>query len=203
MIAFIRGQVFSIEEDGLTIEVHGFGLAVLAPMMMFKDPPQVGEDIFLYTHLQIREDARVLFGFPYQEQLAIFRHLLSISGIGAKTALSIVNKLSVASIVQAVGKNDLQAFCDVPGIGKKTAQRLTLELKDKLAKWTVNEEDMPMANQPLQQSAADNDLLIALGQLGFSAVESRSLSAQAREKLGDNADSSRLLREALVLASKA
>ena len=88
MIAFIRGEIVQIEEDGLVIENNGVGLFVLAPLSMMQPLPPLGGSVFLHTHLQIREDAWQLFGFPEKEQLTVFRYLLAVSGVGAKTALA-------------------------------------------------------------------------------------------------------------------
>ena len=202
MIAFINGKVASISEDEIQIDVNGIGFSVLVPINTFKPLPVVDEELMLYTYLQIREDAWQLFGFPEKEQLDIFKNLISVSGIGAKTALGIINNINIGSIIHAVLNNDSDAFCKAPGVGKKTAQRLLLELKDKLkSKWPQYEGSVelhPMASN----TSLDNDLVQALSQLGYSATEARSLALKAAHNLGSTADSSQLLKEALKLSLK-
>jgi len=148
--------------------------------------------------MQVREDGWLIFGFPNREQLEIFRYLLGVSGIGAKTALSIVNALSADRIATACSKGDYESFCTVPGVGKKTAQRLILELKDKFAKWqgeSAEENYLPDFNP-------DQDLIEALSNLGFGAAESRAMAAKAAAKLGKEADTNSLIKEALRMAAK-
>lgn len=202
MIAFINGKVATVSEDEIQIDVNGVGFSVLVPINTFKPLPVAGEEVMLYTYLQIREDAWQLFGFPEKEQLDIFKNLISVSGIGAKTALGIINNLSIGSIIHAVINNDTDSFCKAPGVGKKTAQRIALELKDKLkAKWP--EYDVDTASQHLTTNTSiDNDLVAALSQLGYSATESRSLALKAAQNLGSGADSNILLKEALKLSLK-
>jgi Holliday junction DNA helicase RuvA len=197
MLAFIKGKVHSIEEEILVLDLNGLGFSVLTPFAMLQPSPVVGEEVFLHTHLQIRDDAWQIFGFPRQDQLQIFRYLLGISGIGAKTALAVLNTLSIPQIVAAANHNDTQLFCTVPGIGKKTAQRLILELKDKVGSWGGDEVEITA-----MPASGDGDLLAALSQLGFGAAESRALALQAIEKLGQEAETGHLLKEALRLAAR-
>lgn len=198
MIAFLRGKVFAIEEESIVVETGGFGISVMAPLAMMRPLPAVGEEIFLHTHLQVREDGWLLFGFPNHEQLEIFRYLLSVSGIGAKTSLAIVNALSADKIAAACSKGDYNSFCTVSGVGKKTAQRIVLELKDKFAKWQGTET----AEDFIPDFYTDQDLLDALVNLGFGAAESRALAAKATAKLGKEADTNSLIKEALRMAAK-
>lgn len=200
MIAFLKGKVAALREDEVQVDVNGVGFSVLVPINTFKPLPALEEEIMLFTHLQIREDAWQLFGFLKKEQLDIFRQLISVSGIGAKTALGIINSINSAAIIKAVAHNDVNIFCTAPGVGKKTAQRLVLELKDKLGKWALDDGE---GITPEAISASfDSDLLAALSQLGYSPAESRSLAMKAMQKLGPEADSGSLLKEALKLSLK-
>jgi len=197
MFAFIKGRVASIEENALVIEMGGLGLRVLAPLSRLQ--VQSGQEVFLHTHMQIREDSWLLYGFAETEQLEVFKQLLAISGIGAKTALSVVNQLGVEQLAVAVQQEDVTAISAVPGIGKKTAQRLLLELKGKLAPVMLPAKTSPTLGGTA--SLPHNDLLAALQQLGFSALESRSLAVAALERAGEQADVSVLIKEALKIAS--
>ena len=197
MFAFIKGLVAVVEENSLVIELGGLGIRVLAPLSRLQ--VHIGQEVFLHTHMQIREDSWLLFGFGEPEQLEVFKLLLAISGIGAKTALSIVNQLGVEQLAAAVQQEDAVAISAVPGIGKKTAQRLLLELKGKLAPVILPTKAGPTLGG--MASLSQNDLLAALQQLGFSALESRSLAAAAMEKAGNEADTSVLIKEALKISS--
>src|SRR5215469_4493091 len=111
MIAFVRGKVFAVNEDNLIIELGGLGFQVIAPLKSMSPRPLVGQEILLHTHLQVREDAWQLYGFLEEEQLELFRHLLKVSGIGAKTALSIVDSISTQAIMRALAEGNFDVFC--------------------------------------------------------------------------------------------
>jgi Holliday junction DNA helicase RuvA len=199
MIAFIRGSVFSIGDDFLVIDIGGTGILTYAPLNMLAPPPTEGKEIFLHTHTHIREDSWQLFGFPLMGQLKLFRLLLGISGIGAKTALAVLNTLNADNIVSAAAAGDYGLFCAVPGVGKKTAQRLILELKDKapLFGGALSTE------YSVEGSHSDSrELLTALTQLGFPPTEARLLAKKALDKLGAGANINALLKEALRSAEK-
>lgn len=196
MIAFVRGIVDSIEDEALVIDVGHIALSVLTPMSMLDPRPVIGEEIVLHTHLQVREDAWLLFGFTDREQLHIFRLLQSVSGVGAKTALAIVDKLQINRFAAAVANQDVNALTAVSGVGKKTAERILLELKDKFPQLAGG-----LAEEPAYPEAALNeDLLSALKQLGYTATEARAFALKAQTALGETAPPEALLREALKIA---
>ena len=124
MISFVRGKVADLTGDALVIDLGGIGLEVFAPFARLQPAPAIGEEILLYTHLQIREDNWQLYGFTDKDQLTAFRLLLSVSGVGAKTALAIVDQLSVQRVVAAIAAKDSKPFTTVSGVGKKTAERI-------------------------------------------------------------------------------
>jgi len=199
MIAFIRGRIDFIEEDTVIIDLGGIALAVLVPMAMINPRPVIGEEILLHTHLHVREDGWLLFGFTDKEQLSIFRMVQAVSGIGAKTALSIVDHFSANAFAAAVATKDSKVFSAVSGIGKKTAERIILELKDKFPH--IEEMDS-QSGLPLGGAVINDDLLLALKQLGYSATESRAFGLKAQSVLGFEALPEDLLREALKIAMK-
>jgi len=202
MIAFVKGPVYDIDftESRLTVELAGLGLSVLAPLNRLRPLPALGEEITLHTHLQIREDAWQLFGFPQLEQLTVFRQLLAISGVGAKTALAVIDSLDLSQLRRVMVTGDVKALCAVPGVGKKTAERLILELKDKYALLDRDEDSPAAAN--LIAVEIDNDLLFALQQLGYTPAEARRLEMLAGQQAGPEADTSAKLRLALKLGMK-
>ena len=204
MIAFIRGKVFAVNEDSLIMELGGLGFTVLAPLKSMNPRPMIGQEIMLHTHLQVREDAWQLIGFAEEEQLTLFRHLLAVSGIGAKTALAIVDNISAQAIMRALAEGNFDVFCQVPGVGKKTAQRLVVDLKDKFSlpfgRTGAGESAGLSAAFSTGMPSAYGDLLAALEQLGYRGAEGRALAMQAYNNLGETAQSAQLLQEALKLA---
>lgn len=202
MIASIRGEVILIEEDYLVVEVNGLGMQIFAPLNRMEGLYRLHEEIFLYTHLIVREDLWTLFGFADPEELTLFKQILNISGIGGKSALGVVNGLAPGEIAAAALNGDCKPFQRVPGIGKKTAQRLVLELKDKVEKMTiagVAEFSRPAGETPPQ--AEDNDAVAALCQLGYSVGEAKKavVAVLTEDPL---LDSDALLRKALLRLSK-
>ncbi|NLF80829.1 MAG: Holliday junction branch migration protein RuvA [Clostridia bacterium] len=198
MIAFVRGRVEALEEDTLTVQVGGVGLSVYVPYAMLDPYPVVGEEIMLHTHLQVRDDGWLLFGFGDREQLRLFRLLLSVTGVGAKTALAIIDKLSPLRLATAITGQQRDALTVVSGVGKKTAERILLELKDKFPATAAVAGGLP-ASAEAQLNA---ELLAALKQLGYTATEARALALKAEAVLGGQAAPELLLREALKIAMR-
>jgi Holliday junction DNA helicase RuvA len=160
MIGRLTGVLAEKSPPLVLIDVNGVGYELDVPMSSFYNLPSLGERVTLLTHFVVREDAQQLFGFLTHEERATFRQLVKISGIGPRTALSILSGLSVAELAQAVGAQQSGRLVKVPGIGKKTAERLLLELKGKLA---------PDLGVPAQvTSDAQADIVQALVALGYS-----------------------------------
>ena len=132
MIGRLSGTLVEKNPPQILLDVQGVAYEVDVPMSTFYNLPNLGERVTLFTHLVVREDAHLLFGFGSETERRAFRQLIKISGIGARTALSVLSGLSVAELAQAVTMQDAGLLTRIPGIGKKTAERLLLELKDKL-----------------------------------------------------------------------
>lgn len=158
MIGRLTGRLASKLPPQVLVEVGGVGYEVEVPMSTFYNLPAAGEAITLHTHLVVREDAHVLYGFGTLEERATFRQLIKISGVGARTALAVLSGLSVADLAQAVALQEASRLTRIPGIGKKTAERLLLELKGKLA------DAKPAAG-------SSSDIVNALLGLGYSEKE--------------------------------
>lgn len=161
MIGRISGKLLSKNPPQVLLEAAGVGYEIDVPMSTFYSLPATGEAVTLHTHLVVREDAHILYGFATLEERAAFRRLIRISGVGARTALSVLSGLSVAELAQAVALQDTVRLTRVPGIGKKTAERLLLELKGKLA------DTLPADTK----AGGGNDVLNALLGLGYSEKE--------------------------------
>jgi Holliday junction DNA helicase RuvA len=160
MIGRLTGRLAAKQPPQVLVDVAGVAYEVDVPMSTFYGLPAAGEPVTLFTHLVVREDAHVLYGFATLEERAAFRQLIRISGVGARTALAVLSGLSVADLSQAVAMQEAGRLTKIPGIGKKTAERLLLELKGKLAE----------AQVPAGADKA-NDVLNALLALGYSEKE--------------------------------
>lgn len=134
MIGFVRGLLTSKQPPLLVVDVNGIGYEIEAPMSTFYVLPAVGGEITLVTHLLVREDAQILFGFSTESERRLFRDLIRISGVGAKMALAILSGISVEGFVQCVQAEDTASLIKVPGVGKKTAERLIVEMRDRIEK---------------------------------------------------------------------
>ncbi|MFO3797217.1 MAG: Holliday junction branch migration protein RuvA [Anaerolineales bacterium] len=166
MIATLRGKVTQVEENALIIEVGGVGLRVFVPRPLLGQV-RSGDGLLLYTHLVVRDDALALYGFESPAEREAFTLLLSVEGIGPKTALSLLSSLSIETLRRAIGEKEPELLARVPGIGSKTAQRIVLALQDRFK-----------ASDALAQIAAlsdvDSEVLAALTALGYSVVEAQT-----------------------------
>ena len=166
MIGRLTGLLLEKNPHQITVDVGGIGYEIDVPMSTFYNLPATGEKVSLHTHLLVREDAHCLYGFLSEAERAAFRQLLKISGIGARTALAVLSGLSVAELAQAVAMQEVGRLVKIPGIGKKTAERLLLELKDKLPKSTL-----VSAVATAAAPDAGSDILNALLALGYNERE--------------------------------
>ncbi len=166
MIATLRGEIAQIEENALVLEVGGVGLRVFVPAPL-RGRLKAGEVILLYTHLVVREDALILYGFETQSERELFNVLLGVDGVGPKVALSVLSTLSLDAVQRAVFADEAEVLSRVPGVGKKTAQKMALHLKDKL-------KPMDTLATVAAMTDRDSEVLAALTALGYSVVEAQS-----------------------------
>jgi Holliday junction DNA helicase RuvA len=162
MIGSLRGRIGSKTPPQLTVEVGGVGYEVEAPMSTYLQLPAVGAEVRLLTHLIVREDAHVLYGFASEEERRLFRSLIKVSGVGPKIALALLSGISVAAFAQCVHNQDVTTLTRIPGVGRKTAERLIVEMRDRLA---VAEEGatLPAAAGGVSAETEAFDALVALG----------------------------------------
>jgi len=165
MIGRLRGKLISKHPPQVLVDVGGVSYDVDVPMSTFYHLPATGAEVTLHTHLLVRDDAHVLYGFATLEERAAFRQLIRISGVGARTALAVLSGMSVAELAQAVAKQETARLTKVPGIGRKTAERLLLELKGRLA------EPSPGAAGSAPAGGDAADIQNALVALGYSEKE--------------------------------
>ena len=191
MIGRLSGVLLERNPPQVLIDVHGLGYEVDVPMSTFYNLPANGEKVTLLTHFIVREDGQFLYGFASEAERFAFRQLIKISGIGARMALAVLSGLSVGDLAQAIARQEVGRLVKVPGIGKKTAERLLLELKGKLA------EALPSAAHPVEDS--QHDILNALLALGYNDRE----AALAMKSLPPGVSTSDGIRQALKQLSKA
>jgi len=195
MIGRITGILIEKNPPQIIVDVVGIGYEVEVPMSTFYNLPTLGERVSLVTHLVVREDAHILYGFGADDERVAFRQLIKISGIGARTALALLSGLSVNELAQAVALQETGRLVKVPGIGKKTAERLLLELKGKLSTAGLATKVSPGGAAP----DATSDILNALLALGYNEREALG----AMKALPDGVAVSDGIRQALKLLSKA
>jgi len=193
MIGRLSGVLLDKSPPQITVEAGGVGYELEVPMSTFYGLPAAGERVMLLTHLVVREDAHLLYGFATENERRAFRQLLKISGVGARTALAVLSGMSVAELVDAVVTQDSGRLVKVPGIGRKTAERLLLELKGKLA------GDAVAGVAVNRQTAPTGDVVNALLALGYSDKE----AAHAVKQLPPGLSLSEGIRQALKSLSKA
>ena len=197
MITFIKGTVDSLSEGKMILESHGIGYELNIPASMFDAGIREGEELKIYTHMSVREDGISLFGFLSREDLEIYRMLIGVSGIGPKAALAVLSTLTADNLRFAVLSEDVQAIAKTPGIGKKTAQKLILELKDKFDLQEAFEQKL--AGNPAVRQAGEpdafQDAVQALTALGYSGTE--ALQAVKKVEITEGMDSEAVLKAAL------
>ncbi|MBF0506925.1 MAG: Holliday junction branch migration protein RuvA [Nitrospirae bacterium] len=190
MIASLRGKLLSKKPDNLIVDVQGVGYSVQVPLTLISSLPAEQSEIFLYIHTHVREDALQLYGFQAEEEKRIFTTLIGISGIGPKTALNLLSTIPPEKFYAAINDEDVDVLCRVPGLGKKTAHRLILELKEKLPSFRE------------KKNTVYDDTLSALVNLGYK----KNLAQDALEKASAGTpgmnDIESLLREALKYLTK-
>jgi len=196
MIGRISGILIEKNPPSITVDVQGLGYEVDVPMSTFYNLPATGEKVSLHTHLIVREDGHFLYGFSSEAERAAFRQLLKISGIGARTALAVLSGMSVTELAQAVTLQETGRLTKVPGIGKKTAERLLLELRDRLPKTLAGGVAKVGAGDTASDAASD--IMNALLALGYNEREALT----AMKGLVPDVSVSDGIRAALKLLSK-
>ena len=195
MIGRLKGIVIHKQPPWLVVDVHGVGYELEAPMSTFYDLPEIGREVALFTHYAQKEDSVSLYGFLHESERRLFRDVQKVTGIGAKIALAILSGASVADFARLVQTSDVAALTRIPGIGKKTAERIVVELRDRAADFggkgaVFSGKGAPPAD-PL------GDAIIALQQLGYKPAEALRMAEKAQTD-GDDAEA--IIRKALKSA---
>ena len=199
MIARRAGTIAEIEANTLILDVNGVGYKVVVPVTVLSEIGDAGAQATLQIHMHVREDEISLFGFATTEQKKAFEMLIGVAGIGPKVALSILSTMDVATLAQSVASEDTRALTRVPGLGAKTAQRLVLELKDRMAvmAWERKAEQMSTKKSRLPDEEYMQDVIDGLVGLGYSRGEARRAAERAMRDMPDKSNTAAALRAAL------
>ena len=182
MIGHLKGKIISRSPPEVLLEVQGIGYEVLCPMSTIYELDNLSDDVLLFTHLSIKEDAHTLFGFITKDEKNVFRELIRVNGVGPKVALAILSNLSVHSLVECISKEDADLLAKTPGIGKKTALKLIVELQDRLSKLDLagslaNSSELKQNSNPNSKQAIE-----ALQSLGFKAKEANRMVSKIEDQ---------------------
>jgi len=191
MIAHIAGILESTEQNNIIVDVNGVGYEITATANVLTSLPREGEFVKVYTYHQVREDGVALYGFASRAEKDIFESLISVSGIGAKIAMGIIASIEKERLVNAIMTNDLVTLTALPGIGKKTAERLILELKDKIGKLS------PISLTVTATAQNTRDAISALTQLGYNSREVAKVMAQIEAEITPELSVEAIIKKAL------
>ncbi len=194
MISQLRGKLVAKSPGEVVVEVNGVGYGLQVPLSTFYDLPDVGEEVKLLVHTQLKDESLCLFGFLTQREKELFRLMIGVSGIGPRLALTVLSGISAEELERALLEGDVLSLSSIPGIGRKTAERMVVELKDKVA-------EMPKGRVPFEGGEMMRDALSALMNLGYNrSVAERALRQAKREKGVSSLEE--LLKESLRILSK-
>lgn len=196
MIAYLRGVLAEKEITRVVVECHGVGYEAAIPLSTFDRLPAEGAEVKLYTHHEVREDAQLLFGFATKPERDMFRLVTTVSGVGPKLALAVLSGLTVGDLQLAVSQGDAKRLAAVKGIGKKTAARIVVELKDKIN--PIEALANATAETSREQGAVLRDAMLALAALGFSEDIARAKVQQVLDGEPGLADVETILKKALA-----
>jgi Holliday junction DNA helicase RuvA len=197
MIGQLRGIIIEKQPPQLLLEVNGIGYEIDAPMSTFYRLPDVGQTVVLHTHFVVREDAHHLYGFFSREERTLFRTLLKVNGVGPRLGLTILSSMNPNEFVYCIINNDVANLVKLPGVGKKTAERLVIEMRDKLSDWQstdVKLNSLGAAIQPMTSNQIIQDAISALIALGYKPQEASRAVSKIEDK---NITSEEIIRRAL------
>lgn len=188
MFSFIRGKLHHATPSSVTLDCNGVGYLIAIPTSIFSALPPLGKEVLLHTSFVVREQSHALYGFLTADECKLFERLLDVNGIGPKTALSLIAHLPTPKLEEAVQQNDVHALCKVPGVGKKTAQRLLIDMRDKI---TLKSRFVTSPNQKLQ------DAISALINLGYTQMAAENALQKVLQEQPENQELATLITLAL------
>ena len=203
MIGRLRGNLLEKQPPELLIEVSGIGYEVQMPMSCFYELPEVGTEAIIYIHYVVREDAQLLYGFSTKKERALFREVIKANGVGPKLGLAILSGMTASQFVQSVEREDISTLVKLPGVGKKTAERLVVEMKDRLKGWGAGDLFTPATDAAPMEDGSDlitspqsaqDEAVSALISLGYKPVQASKIVSQVAKP---DMTSEALIRESL------
>ncbi|HIF9225368.1 TPA: Holliday junction branch migration protein RuvA [Photobacterium damselae] len=203
MIGRLRGTILEKQPPEVLLEVGGIGYEVQMPMSCFYELPEVGQEAIIFTHFVVREDAQLLYGFNKKSERELFREVIKANGVGPKLGLAILSAMTASQFVLSVEQEDITTLVKIPGVGKKTAERLLVEMKDRLKGWGEGDlftpaQDTAASNAPIQnpssQARAEDEAVSALVALGYKPQQASKVVSQVAQP---EMSSETIIREAL------
>ncbi|MGR6861194.1 Holliday junction branch migration protein RuvA [uncultured Aliivibrio sp.] len=203
MIGRLRGNLLEKQPPELLIEVSGIGYEVQMPMSCFYELPEIGTEAIIYIHYVVREDAQLLYGFNTKKERALFREVIKANGVGPKLGLAILSGMTASQFVQSVEREDISTLVKLPGVGKKTAERLVVEMKDRLKGWGAGDLFTPATDAAPMDNGSDfisspqsalDEAVSALISLGYKPVQASKMVSQIAKP---DMTSEALIRESL------
>ncbi|PMH44946.1 Holliday junction DNA helicase RuvA [Vibrio sp. 10N.286.49.B3] len=198
MIGRLRGTLIEKQPPELLIEVGGIGYEVQMPMSCFYELPQIGDEAIIYTHFVVREDAQLLYGFNTVKERALFREVIKANGVGPKLGLAILSGMSASQFVASVEREDVSTLIKLPGVGRKTAERLVVEMKDRLKGWGAGDLFTPATDAAPMDSVsapkAEDEAVSALIALGYKPTQASKIVSQV---IKPDMSSEAVIKEAL------
>ena len=196
MIAHIQGRLHFKSPENLIIDVDGIGYQVHVPLTTFYELPDIGNTVALHIHTHVREDALQLYGFQAQEEKALFIRLMGVAGIGPRLAVNILSGISPAELAECLGQGNLARLISIPGVGRKTAERIMVEMRDKLPALAAD-RDIALSVKYAADEAVMNDAVSALVNLGYKKGVAQRAIDGARQRLEGEINLESLLKESL------
>lgn len=204
MIASISGRLTHKSPEFLIIDVNGIGYRIIVPLTTYYKLPEINNSVSLYTYTHVREDALMLFGFLTYEEKELFKKLIGVSQIGPKLAVNILSGISAKELKEAIAKGDIVRLTSIPGVGRKTAERIVLELKDKIEFIVEDTQPSAVSRQlSVRRDPLFEDAVSALVNLGYKKGMAEDAVKQARGRQGEKTDIEGLIKESLKILSKA
>lgn len=199
MIARISGTLIFKTADHVIVDANGIGYRIFVPLTTFYELPEVSQSVTLYIHTHVKQDAISLFGFYSNEEKDIFQLMISVTGIGPRLAINILSGISAEALVKAVSQGNLSRIVGVPGVGRKTAERMILELKDKVTKLSSEEMALGAGDGLKENEQVKEDALSALINLGYKSNAARGVLDKVINEFSDPVTLDALLKESLKI----
>jgi Holliday junction DNA helicase RuvA len=204
MFAYIKGILVNCSPAQAVVDVQGIGYSLFIPCSALGQLPQIGDSVHFHTSFVVRELSQALYGFLTTQERDIFEGLLNVSGVGPKLALSLIGHLPPSNLQTAISQSDLITLCKVPGVGKKTAERLVIELRDKMTNWALmSPSDLAIAVHKDPHLQRTQDAMLALINLGYNQSTAQKALKQSLKELSEDCELSQLITYALQNIHKA